>query len=105
MLRKLFKSFRSRPPAIRPSSGTPAVASSDLQVRSGTNSFHGNFYEYLRNDKLDAHGFFNRTRSVNRQNEFGGSLGGPVIIPKLYDGRNKTFFFLNINEFRFRCGS
>ncbi len=73
-------------------------------VRSGTNQYRGNFYEYLRNDKLDARGFFNRTVSVNRQNEFGGSIGGPVRIPKVYNGTNRTFFFLNINEFRFRSG-
>lgn len=73
-------------------------------VRSGTNRYHGNLYEFLRNDKLDARGFFNKTRSVNRQNEFGGSLGGPVTIPKLYSGRDKTFFFFNANLFRFVAG-
>jgi hypothetical protein len=47
-------------------------------IRSGTNQFHGVGYEFLRNDKLDARGFFNATRSINRQNEYGGSLGGPI---------------------------
>ena len=73
-------------------------------IRSGTNQFHGVAYEFLRNDKLDARGFFNSTRSVNRQNEYGWSLGGPVWIPKVYNGTNKTFFFVNMNWFKFRSG-
>jgi Carboxypeptidase regulatory-like domain len=66
-------------------------------IRSGTNDFHGNLYEFLRNDKLDARGFFQAERSVHRENEYGGSVGGPVI-------KNKTFFFFNINYFKFRSG-
>ncbi len=74
-------------------------------VKSGTNNLHGNLYEFLRNDKLDARGFFNASRSVHRENEFGASAGGPVIIPKLYDGRNKSFFFTNINFYKLRGGA
>lgn len=74
-------------------------------TRSGNNEFHGAVFNYLRNDKLDARGFFQRTRQVNRQNEFGGTLGGPVLIPKLYNGRNKTFFFFVYGGYRFRQGS
>lgn len=73
-------------------------------VRSGTDRFHGNAYDFLRNDKLDARGFFNRVRSINRQNEFGASIGGPVNIPHVYRGKDKTFFFFNANLFRFRGG-
>lgn len=73
-------------------------------IRSGTNQFHGVAYEFLRNDKLDSRGFFNQSRSINRQNEYGGSLGGPIRIPKLYNGTNKSFFFFNINYFKFRSG-
>lgn len=74
-------------------------------VKSGTNNLHGNLYEFLRNDKLDARGFFNASRSIHRENEFGGSVGGPVMIPKLYDGRNKSFFFTNINFYKLRGGA
>ena len=74
-------------------------------TRSGTNSLHGSVFDYLRNDKLDARGFFQRTRPINRQNEFGATLGGPVYIPKIYDGRNKTFFFFVYSGFRFRQGA
>jgi hypothetical protein len=73
--------------------------------KSGTNKFHGSAYDFLRNDALDARGFFAKTRSVYRQNDFGVSAGGPVWIPKVYDGRNKTFFFASFEGFRNRVGS
>lgn len=73
-------------------------------IRSGTNQFHGLGYEFLRNDKLDSRGFFNAARSINRQNEYGGSIGGPITIPKVYNGANKSFFFFNINYFKYRSG-
>lgn len=74
-------------------------------IRSGTNEFHGNFFEFLRNDKLNARGFFNSSRSVLRQNEYGFSVGGPILIPKLYNGKNRTFFFLNVDYYKFRSGA
>ncbi|MBL8241316.1 MAG: TonB-dependent receptor [Bryobacterales bacterium] len=73
--------------------------------KSGTNDFHGSAYDFLRNDKLDARGFFARTRSVYRQNDFGFTAAGPVLVPKLYDGRNKTFFFMSFEGFRNRVGA
>jgi hypothetical protein len=73
--------------------------------KSGTNSFHGSAYDFLRNDKLDARGFFAQTRSVYRQNDFGFSAAGPVVIPKLYNGRNKSFWFVSYEGFRNRVGS
>jgi hypothetical protein len=74
-------------------------------TKSGTNSLHGSVFDYLRNDALDARGFFSKTTPVNRQNEFGFALGGPVVIPKVYDGRNKTFFHVVYSGFRFRQGA
>jgi hypothetical protein len=73
--------------------------------KSGTNGFHGTAYDFLRNDALDARGFFAQKRSIYKQNDFGASAGGPVIIPKLYNGRNKTFFFVGYEGFRNRQGS
>ncbi|MEZ5398051.1 MAG: carboxypeptidase regulatory-like domain-containing protein [Bryobacteraceae bacterium] len=73
--------------------------------KSGTNSFHGSAYDFLRNDKLDARGFFARTRSIYRQNDFGLTAAGPLYIPKVYDGRNKTFFFASFEGFRNRVGA
>ena len=66
-----------------------------VNMKSGTNGFHGTVFEFLRNQDFDANPYFNSGRSKVpfQQNQFGGSLGGPVILPKLYNGRNKTFFF------------
>ncbi len=69
-------------------------------LRSGSNQFHGGLFEFLRNDKLDARPFFNRTRPIVRFNEYGGNLGGPVLIPKLYNGRDRTFFNFNYTGLR-----
>jgi hypothetical protein len=73
--------------------------------KSGTNEFHGVAYNFLRNEKLDARGFFAGQRSVYKQNDFGATVGGPVMIPKLYNGRNRTFFFLAYEGFRIRQGA
>ena len=68
--------------------------------KSGTNTFTVRVYEFLRNDSLDAKGFFERPKGVYRQHNFGGSFGGPIQIPRLYDGRNRTFFFAAYEGFR-----
>src|SRR6185437_7598312 len=73
--------------------------------KSGSNEFHGTAYEFLRNDAFDARGFFARTRSVYKQSDFGASAGGPVVVPKLYNGRNRTFFFVSYEGFRNRQGA
>ncbi len=78
----------------------------NISLRSGTNEFHGVLFEFLRNDKLDANNFFNvgRARPAFQQNQFGGAAGGPVYLPKLYDGRNRTFFFADYQGTRIRKG-
>ena len=73
--------------------------------KSGTNQFHGSAFEFLRNQDLDARGFFNTTKSVYKQNDFGVTAGGPVYFPKLYNGKNKTFFFASYEGFRNRVGA
>jgi len=60
--------------------------------KAGTNEFHGNLYEYFANDALNARGFFPVATPKARNNNFGFTLGGPIVIPKIYDGHNKTFF-------------
>jgi Carboxypeptidase regulatory-like domain len=76
-------------------------------IKSGTNRMHGDLWEYLRNDALNANYYFNNTNGVAkpvpeyRQNLFGGTVGGPVLIPHLYDGRNKTFFFFDYQGGRY----
>ncbi len=77
--------------------------------KSGTNDFHGSAYEFLRNNDLDANNWFsNRSGipiSIYKQNDFGATVGGPVWIPKVYHGRNKTFFFFSYEGFRNRTGA
>ncbi|HEX5230106.1 MAG TPA: carboxypeptidase regulatory-like domain-containing protein, partial [Bryobacteraceae bacterium] len=80
----------------------------NLTMKSGTNQFHGSLYEYFSNDALNAAEPFtgNQTpdgsnyKPVIRRNDFGGTIGGPVIIPHLYNGHDKTFFFFNYEMFR-----
>ncbi len=77
--------------------------------KSGTNEIHGSAYEFLRNNVFDANYFFSNKRGtprqVYKQSDFGGSLGGPVLIPKLFNGRDKTFFFVAYEGFRNRVGA
>ena len=67
----------------------------NAEVKSGTNHLHGDLWEYIRNDAFNANYFFNRGKPVPeyRQNLFGATIGGPVVIPHLIDGKGKTFFF------------
>lgn len=73
--------------------------------KSGTNEFHGSVYEFLRNDALDARRFFEAKKGVYKQHDFGFSAGGPVWLPKLYNGKNRTFFFTAYEGFRNRLGA
>ena len=75
----------------------------DLITKSGTNSLHGAVFEFLRNDVLDARPYFlsaTQKKAPLRQNQFGFEVGGPVFIPKLYNGRNKTFFMADYEGLR-----
>ncbi|HTP36718.1 MAG TPA: TonB-dependent receptor [Candidatus Acidoferrales bacterium] len=74
-------------------------------TKSGTNEYHGVLFEFLRNDKLDSRNFFALQRDVLKRNQFGGAIGGPLRIPKVYNGRNRTFFFLNYEGMRQRAGT
>ncbi len=73
-------------------------------MKSGTNAFHGSAWEFLANDKLDARGFFSPTKASRKQNEWGFTAGGPVRIPKLYDGKDRTFWFFSLDQFYIRGG-
>jgi hypothetical protein len=68
----------------------------NVVTKSGTNELHGSAWDYLRNTAFDARNYFlpaSQSKPFFHQNQFGGAVGGPVVIPKLYNGRNKTFFF------------
>jgi len=77
--------------------GRSGAAVLNATIKSGTNNFHGAAWEFFRNDKLDAADFFENAHSIPkgelRQNQFGFTAGGPVVIPKVFNGRNKVFFF------------
>ena len=72
----------------------------NFTMKSGSNQFHGSGYDYFVNEALNATQPYLNTRGVQRRNDYGGTFGGPVWIPKVYDGRNKTFFFFNWEQFR-----
>lgn len=72
--------------------------------KSGTNAFHGSAYEYNQNTVFNANNYLNdrngRPRQVFNKNQFGATLGGPVYIPHLYNGKNHTWFFVNLEDLR-----
>ncbi len=87
--------------------GRTAGGQFELITRSGTNQYHGTAFDYLRNDALDANSWFNGytnhpplAKQALRQNDFGGTLGGFIDIPHLYNGRDKTFFFFSYEGLR-----
>ncbi|PYT63226.1 MAG: hypothetical protein DMG42_36650, partial [Acidobacteria bacterium] len=113
-----FKVITLLPPA---EFGRTGQGITTFTLKSGSNQLHGSAYEFLRNEKLDAIPFFVNSsppgcdangkkqppfvqpcRSVNKQNEFGFTAGGPVVIPKIYNGKDKTFFFGWYQGFRLR---
>jgi hypothetical protein len=87
----------------------------NLSTKSGTNSLHGEAYEYLRNKVFNANDFFNKAQELAAgksnepppftQNQFGANAGGPLYIPHVYDGRDKTFWFFSWEGFRLRTGT
>lgn len=67
-----------------------------VSTKSGSNELHGNLFEFLRNDKLDARNFFANPaipKAPLRRNQYGAAVSGPLYIPKIYNGKNRTFFF------------
>ncbi|HLJ16904.1 MAG TPA: TonB-dependent receptor [Bryobacteraceae bacterium] len=77
-----------------------------IASKAGTNQFHGTAYEFLRNTVLDANDFFDNRSGVPRQpyifNQYGGAIGGPVWLPHIYNGHNKTFFFFSFDGSKVR---
>ena len=72
----------------------------NFTTKSGTNELHGTGYEYFTNEALNAYRPFTYQNPRSRKNDFGGTISGPVWIPKLYNGRNRTFFFFNLEVYR-----
>jgi hypothetical protein len=93
------------------STATPGAESSGdgavqikFATRGGTNEFHGGLYEYHRNPSLNSNYYFSNLAGQPRArillNQYGGKVGGPITIPKLFNGKDRAFFFVNYEEFR-----
>ena len=80
--------------------GTAGGAMINMVTKSGTNQYHGSAYDYVTNEALNAHQPYTGIRNMVKQHDWGFTVGGPVWIPKLYDGKNKTFFFWSYEQFR-----
>src|SRR5215469_4684992 len=87
--------------------GRGAAGFTNIITRSGSSGFHGSFFEFLRNSSLDARNYFDHPTPETpgrippfRRNEFGFTNGGPVVLPHIYDGRGKTFYFGQYQGFR-----
>jgi hypothetical protein len=84
--------------------GRSPGAQFSFSTRSGTDAFHGTAFNYLRNNYFDANDwfsdYFDTAEPALRQNDFGGTLGGPITIPRLYDGKGRSFFFVSYEGLR-----
>lgn len=89
--------------------GRAAGAILNASVKSGTNQFHGDAWEFVRNSSLDAANFFENSsgeiKGEFRQNQFGASIGGPLTIPHVHNGKDRTFFFVDYEGTRIRQAS
>jgi len=85
---------------INPEFGRNSGAVMNAVIKSRTNSLHGDGFEFFRDKSLDAANSLTNILSPYHQNQFGATLGGPVLFPHLYDGRNKTFFFFSYQGLR-----
>ena len=97
--------FRVETNAMSAEYGRSGGAVLNVNIKSGTNQLHGTAYEFLRNSAMDAKNYYDPGSTsipAFKQNQFGVSGGGPVIIPKLYNGRNRTFFFADFQGTRIR---
>ncbi|MGJ5816514.1 carboxypeptidase regulatory-like domain-containing protein [Paludibaculum fermentans] len=65
----------------------------NVVTKSGTNEYHGSGFEFVRNAEFNARNFFAAKRDLLKRNQFGGTVGGPISIPGVYDGKNRDFFF------------
>jgi hypothetical protein len=77
----------------------------NVTIKSGTSQLHGSVWDHLSNDVLNAKKYFSNGVTPFKQNEGGFTLGGPVVIPRVYNGKDKTFFFGSLNLFRSRVGA
>jgi hypothetical protein len=97
--------FRVETNAMSAEYGRSGGAVLNVNIKSGTNDLHGTAYEFLRNSAMDAKNYYDpgdQAIPPFKQNQFGFSLGGPIMLPKIYNGRDKTFFFVDYQGTRIR---
>jgi hypothetical protein len=102
--------FRVETNALKAEYGQTAGGVVNVVTKSGGNEFRGTMYEFLRNDALDARNAFatqpdprtGRLKQVLRYNQYGFTVGGPVLIPRLYNGKNRTFFYSGFEQWKWR---
>ena len=105
--------FRVETNSLKAEFGQTTGGVVNLVTKSGTNDLHGTAYEFFRNDALNARNAFavtpdpntGRINPILRYNQYGGTSGGPLWIPKVYNGRNRTFFFFGFEQWRYRGAS
>jgi hypothetical protein len=99
-----LQEFRSTTSTYSAEYGRSPGGQFSFSTRSGTNGWHGSLYDFFRNDALNANNWFNdyyqKPKGQERQNDFGGTFGGPVVLPGIYNGAGKTFFFLSYEGLR-----
>ncbi len=103
--------FKVETNALKAEFGQTSGGVVSVATKSGTNEFHGSLYEFFRNDALNARNAFatqrdpltGKIKPILRYNQYGGTVGGPVWIPKLYQGRNRTFFFAGYEQWKHRA--
>ncbi len=102
-----IEKIESQSGVMPPEIGAGAAGFTNVVTKSGTNQIHGDVFEFLRNASLDARNFFDRRSFVSpgrippfQRNEFGFTLGGPVSLPGIYNGHDRTYFFGQYQGFR-----
>lgn len=98
----ILQEFSVQTNSYSPEFGGRAGGVVNAVTKSGTNELHGTLFEFLRNNALNAQNFFALQDDGLKRNQYGGTVGGPVFIPKLYDGRNRTFFFFGYQDTKIR---
>jgi hypothetical protein len=103
-----LQEFKVETNNLTPDYGRLAGGAIQFRTKSGTNHLHGTAYEFLRNKVLNSNDYFSNQAHLATpaftQNQYGFNIGGPVYIPHVYDGHNKTFFFVNFEGFALRQG-
>ncbi len=96
--------FRMHVTGYSAENGRLAGGVMNMALKTGGNEPHGTLFEFLRNDLFDARNFFDADKSKLRRNQFGANLLGPVFLPRIYDGRNRTFFMMSWESYRQSLG-